>query len=103
MLHYIGCLILSYYGCCTVYIALMASMVCEISGSLTPCLWMVIVSIIMAPLILLGTPKDFWLLAYGALGATVATCILTLIQIVIDVNHNTVPCQAKKEVSTMFL
>ena len=47
-------------GSSVVYLELIATFIYELSGSLDPCLWMGIAALIVAPLTLFETPKDFW-------------------------------------------
>ena len=58
------CVAFTLYGVCCVVIVLMGSFLqnnLEYFGlHSTNCLWMIIVSVCMAPLCWLGTPKDFW-------------------------------------------
>ena len=48
------------------------------------CSWMPIVAAGLIPLTWLGTPKDFWQIAVGALLSTVAACVGIIIQGLID-------------------
>ena len=55
-----GCVIMTNCGSSVVYLELIATFIYELSGSLDPCLWMGIAALIVAPLTLFETPKDFW-------------------------------------------
>merc|ERR1719499_1364807 len=51
---------------------------------LTLCTWMVIVAAALTPLTWMGTPKDFWPIAVGALITTCVACLLVIITCVLD-------------------
>jgi len=75
---------LTLYGGCCVFIVLISqllgSLVHEATGlQLTLCSWMVIAATGLTPLTWMGTPKDFWWIAVGALVSTMAACILVII------------------------
>merc|ERR1719397_419424 len=55
---------------------------------------MVIVSAVLVPLTWLGTPKDFWGIAVGALVSTMVACLLIVINCVTaggDIHNRTYP------------
>ena len=89
---------LTLYGGCCVFIVLIAellgSLVASIGLHLSLCSWMVIVACGLTPLTWMGTPKDFWGIAVGALLSTMAACTLVVINCVmqgltmeVDVNY----------------
>merc|ERR1712062_544783 len=84
------CICLTLYGAGCVFIVLISQLVQSlmeeigVSGIDSLCLWMLIVTVFLTPLTWLGTPKDFWPIAVGALLTTVAACILIIIQALID-------------------
>jgi len=81
---------LTLYGGGCVFIVLIA----QFSGSLMEsaglvlcdgkmcnlCTWMVLVAVGLTPLTWMGTPKDFWLIAVGALVTTVTACTLIVVE-----------------------
>jgi len=74
------CITLTLYGGGCVFIVLIA----QFTGSLFAaagvhlhlCLWMVICAVGLIPMTWMGTPKDFWFIAVGALITTVMACII---------------------------
>lgn len=76
------------YGGGCVFIVLIAQLVGSLVSSvglhLSVCLWMVIVAACLTPLTWLGTPKDFWPIAVGALATTVLACGIIVVQCILD-------------------
>jgi len=74
---------LTLYGGGCVFIVLIAqllgSLVAATGFKLSLCLWMVIVAASLTPLTWMGTPKDFWPIAVGALITTCIACLLIII------------------------
>ena len=78
---------LTLYGGGCVFIVLIS----QLTGSLMAgaglhldlCTWMVIVAAALTPLTWMGTPKDFWPIAVGALITTMVACILIIINCVL--------------------
>ena len=74
---------LTLYGGGCVFIVLISQLVGSLAESadlhLSLCVWMVIVSALLIPLTWLGTPKDFWWIAVGALVSTMVACLLIVI------------------------
>ena len=78
---------LTLYGGGCVFIVLIS----QLTGSLMAgaglhldlCTWMVIVAAALTPLTWMGTPKDFWPIAVGALITTIIACILIIINCVL--------------------
>jgi len=81
---------LTLYGGGCVFIVLIAqllgSMVAAAGFDLSLCMWMVIVAACLTPLTWMGTPKDFWPIAVGALITTCVACLLVIITCVLDGN-----------------
>jgi len=79
---------LTLYGGGCVFIVLIAQLLGSLLASagleLSLCLWMVIVAACLTPLTWMGTPKDFWPIAVGALITTCVACILIVVTCVID-------------------
>lgn len=80
------------YGGGCVFLVLIGNFVhniAEYSGydGMSSCLWMVVFAAALTPLCFPGTPNDFWPLAVGALGTTVAACLCVMIKMSIDVNN----------------
>ena len=91
------CICATLYGAGCVFIVLIAQCLesifeenisKEIFGHMSICEWMPIVAIILIPLTWLGTPKDFWQIAVGALLSTVAACTGIIIQSLLDHHEN---------------
>merc|ERR1712013_344454 len=79
---------LTLYGGGCVFIVLIAqllgSIVAAAGFDLSLCMWMVIVAACLTPLTWMGTPKDFWPIAVGALITTCVACLLVIITCVLD-------------------
>jgi len=79
---------LTLYGGGCVFIVLIAQLLGSLIGSagfqLSLCVWMVIVAVCLTPLTWMGTPKDFWPIAVGALITTCLACLLVIITCVLD-------------------
>lgn len=86
------CICLTLYGAGCVFIVLISqlvqSLLAEVGVNLDLCLMMLIVAGALTPLTWLGTPKDFWPIAVGALLTTVVACVLIVIQALLD-HHET--------------
>ena len=89
------CICCTLYGAGCVFIVLIAqclkslfaNLALEVLEGWTACMpWMMITACILIPLTWLGTPKDFWPVAVGALLTTVLACMGIMIQALID-NH----------------
>ena len=82
------CITLTLYGGGCVFIVLISqllSSLCEAAGfHLSLCVWMVIVAGGLTPLTWMGTPKDFWPIAVGALVTTAVACVLIVSTCVMD-------------------
>ncbi|OQV18096.1 hypothetical protein BV898_07867 [Hypsibius exemplaris] len=79
------CLYITLFGAGTVFILLaaenMKTLFCNIGGiAISQCYWILIVAAVLCPLLWLGTPKDFWPLAFGAAAATAIAVLLVVIQ-----------------------
>ena len=78
---------LTLYGGGCVFIVLISqllSSLCEAAGfHLSLCVWMVIVAGGLTPLTWMGTPKDFWPIAVGALISTIIACLLIVINCIL--------------------
>ena len=92
------CITLTLYGGGCVFIVLISellgSLVAAAGLQLSLCTWMVIVSASLVPLTWMGTPKDFWGIAVGALVSTMVACLLIVINCVMagaDIEHKTYP------------
>jgi len=79
---------LTLYGGGCVFIVLIAellgSLVASVGFSMSLCAWMLIVAICLTPLTWLGTPKDFWPIAVGALATTCIACFLIVVTCIMD-------------------
>jgi vesicular inhibitory amino acid transporter len=79
---------LTLYGGGCVFIVLIAELLGSLMGSVglqfSLCAWMVIVAGCLIPLTWMGTPKDFWPIAVGALTTTCIACLLVVVTCVLD-------------------
>jgi len=84
-----ACICLTLYGAGCVFIVLIANMTGSLAlaaglEGVTNCQWMAIVAAILIPLTWMGSPKDFWPIAFGALLTTVTACALICIRAMMD-------------------
>ncbi|XP_076079469.1 uncharacterized protein LOC143049688 isoform X1 [Mytilus galloprovincialis] len=87
------------YGSAVVYMVLAAgnieTLLEKVTEDISLCYWLIILAGVLAPLICLGTPKDFWPIGVGATFTTGIACILIIIQSLNDkdqhmpVSHST--------------
>ena len=49
------------------------------------CDWTIVIVILMAPIAMLGTPKDFWPIAVGAMVCTAIACVLIFTQTIMQI------------------
>ncbi|CAC5420820.1 SLC32A [Mytilus coruscus] len=87
------------YGSAVVYMVLAAgnieTLLAKVTKDISLCYWLIILAGVLAPLICLGTPKDFWPIGVGATFTTGIACILIIIQSLNDkdqhmpVSHST--------------
>jgi len=79
---------LTLYGGGCVFIVLIAELLGSLMASVglkfSLCVWMVIVAACLIPLTWMGTPKDFWPIAVGALSTTCIACLLVVVTCVLD-------------------
>merc|ERR1739838_160697 len=82
---------LTLYGGGCVFIVLIAqllgSLVSAAGYSMSLCVWMVIVAAMLTPMTWMGTPKDFWPIAVGALITTCLACLLVIVTCILDGNQ----------------
>merc|ERR1711990_303327 len=82
------CITLTLYGGGCVFIVLISQLLrslCAAAGfELSLCVWMVIVAGGLTPLTWMGTPKDFWPIAVGALISTIIACLLIVINCILS-------------------
>jgi len=78
------CISITLYGTGCVYLVIIASFMSNLSHEagfeLNPCLWMIIMAAVLCPVCWLGTPKDFWPMAIGALITTVVACVMIMVK-----------------------
>ncbi|XP_071495864.1 uncharacterized protein [Diadema antillarum] len=81
------CVNATLFGVSTVFLLLAADNMQTLvhSSKLVFCVWLPIIAVCLVPLTWLGTPKDFWPVAIGAMGATSIACLLMFIQILMDI------------------
>ena len=79
---------LTLYGGGCVFIVLIAellgSLMVSVGLKFSLCIWMVIVAVCLIPLTWMGTPKDFWPIAVGALSTTCIACLLVVVTCILD-------------------
>ena len=78
---------LTLYGGGCVFIVLISQLLQSLFETYLPlslCVWMVIVAGGLTPLTWMGTPKDFWPIAVGALITTMIACLLIVITCIMD-------------------
>merc|ERR1711892_819034 len=82
---------LTLYGGGCVFIVLIAQLLGSLVGaagySMSLCVWMVIVAAMLTPMTWMGTPKDFWPIAVGALITTCLACLLVIVTCILDGNQ----------------
>ena len=82
------CITLTLYGGGCVFIVLISQLLQSLfvaaGFELSLCVWMVIVAGGLTPLTWMGTPKDFWPIAVGALITTMIACILIVVTCIMD-------------------
>ncbi|XP_054154352.1 uncharacterized protein LOC128952915 [Oppia nitens] len=78
----------TFFGGNVVYILLCSELLESLTHSfikhITLCDWILILTLLLIPLSWLGSPADFWPLAFGAIGTTILGLILLIVQIIID-------------------
>ena len=82
------CITLTLYGGGCVFIVLISQLLQSLflaaGFKLSLCIWMVIVAGGLTPLTWMGTPKDFWPIAVGALITTMIACLLIVVTCIMD-------------------
>lgn len=80
-------LIVSYlqlFGVAVIFLLIAAHNFSSVLNKLIPalhfCDWAIIIAALMSPIAMLGTPKDFWPIAVGAMLFTAVACLLIFIQ-----------------------
>ncbi|XP_063402416.1 uncharacterized protein LOC134686672 [Mytilus trossulus] len=80
------------YGSAVVYMVLAAgnieTLLSKVTEDISLCYWLIILAGVLAPLICLGTPKDFWPIGVGATFTTGVACILIIVQSLNDRDQN---------------
>ena len=78
---------LTLYGGGCVFIVLISQMLMSLMSGvglqLSLCQWMVVTATCLTPLTWMGSPKDFWPIAVGALITTCVACILIVIKCIL--------------------
>ena len=87
------CITLTLYGGGCVFIVLISQLLQSLfvaaGFELSLCVWMVIVAGGLTPLTWMGTPKDFWPIAVGALITTMIACLLIVVNCILYGNKLT--------------
>ncbi|XP_069127650.1 uncharacterized protein [Argopecten irradians] len=86
------CLYISMFGSTIVMILVIADnleiLVRDLGYDVSKCFWLLIIVGCLTPVSWLGTPKDFWWMAYGAVAATVLCVVAIVISCSLDApNH----------------
>lgn len=80
------------YGSAVVYMVLAAgnieTLMSKVTDDISLCYWLMILAVLLAPVICLGTPKDFWPIGVGATFTTGLACILIMAQSLYDRDPN---------------
>ncbi|PVD28156.1 hypothetical protein C0Q70_10741 [Pomacea canaliculata] len=81
------------FGASVVYLLLASQNVQDIVKHLFKfnwsfCYWMLVVVCILLPISWLGTPKDFWPIAVGAMAATSIACVILVANMTVDIPDN---------------
>eukprot|EP00094_Tigriopus_californicus_P008633 TCALIF_08321-PA protein Name:"Similar to AVT1 Vacuolar amino acid transporter 1 (Saccharomyces cerevisiae (strain ATCC 204508 / S288c))" AED:0.26 eAED:0.26 QI:61/1/0.6/1/0.75/0.8/5/0/401 len=81
-----ACIVLTLWGGACVFIILISNFLANLVPltAMGSCQWLLVVGGVMIPVTWLGSPKDFWPIAIGALVTTSSACILIIAQIVMD-------------------
>ncbi|CAB3361564.1 Hypothetical predicted protein [Cloeon dipterum] len=82
-----ACVQITLFGAGTVYLILAAELLDDLLKGLIPigpCTWVLILAAFLLPAMWLGSPKDFWGVAVGALLTTAFSCLFMFTQIMID-------------------
>ncbi|CAG2219089.1 SLC32A [Mytilus edulis] len=90
------------FGTAVVFMVLAANNVVTLLANYTDvsfCYWLLVLSVILAPMTCLGTPKNFWYIGIGATISTGIACVLIVIQTVMDKHKQ--PIVHHSETSTL--
>ncbi|KAG8295869.1 amino acid transporter AVT1C-like [Homalodisca vitripennis] len=89
------CMQCTLFGASVVFLLMSAQIVQELLKEVLPqvgyCKWFLLFAAAITPPMWLGSPKDFWIVGFGAVLATFVGCILIFCQTVIDGIHLTEP------------
>ncbi|XP_033113774.1 amino acid transporter AVT1J-like [Anneissia japonica] len=98
------CVNFTLFGVSTVFLLIASENIQSlISHSLSFCAWLPVIAAILCPFTWLGTPKDFWAIAVGAMSATVLACLLMFIQILMDISINPDPHHSNTSFKKFFV
>lgn len=94
-----GCIQFTLFGAGTVYLQLASQifqdLMSDVLPRVVPCVWFVLIAILLTVPMWLGSPKDFWVVGIGALLTTAFACVFIFAQMVMDGLSNTEPVQFK--------
>ncbi|KAG0713250.1 Amino acid transporter AVT1B [Chionoecetes opilio] len=83
-------LTLTLSGAAIVYLLLAAQVIHDLMGAAVPlsqCEWCLVLGVLLLPTTWLSTPKDFWGAPLLALGATLLACLVVVVEVVLDKDH----------------
>uniref|UniRef100_A0A023F831 Putative amino acid transporter n=1 Tax=Triatoma infestans TaxID=30076 RepID=A0A023F831_TRIIF len=103
-----ACVQITLFGAGIVYLLLASQNVQDLLKPLLPkvtfCTWFIIFAILITGPMWLGSPKDFWLVGFGAVLTTVLSCIFIFIQMIYDgINSTEIVHHYPKNFKDFFL
>lgn len=90
-----ACVNITLFGVGTVLLLLSARLVTSLMSHMwiiSPCLWIIIIAVVLTPFMWLGTPKDFWPIAVGAAVTTGIACFMIIVRSMLEAGP-TVPVE----------
>ncbi|XP_069110122.1 uncharacterized protein [Argopecten irradians] len=87
------CLHITMFGGAVVFLLLaaenMETLVKDLGHDISFCFWLLIIAGVLVPFTWFGTPKDFWLIAYGATIATASAAVIIVVSVGLDASNHT--------------
>ncbi|KAK9499355.1 hypothetical protein O3M35_002404 [Rhynocoris fuscipes] len=88
-----ACVQITLFGAGIVYLLLASQNVQDLMKPIFPqvtfCTWFIIFALVIIVPMWLGSPKDFWMVGFGAVLTTVLACLFIQVQMVLDGVHST--------------
>ncbi|XP_071941763.1 uncharacterized protein [Antedon mediterranea] len=98
------CVLFTLFGVSTVFLLIASENIQSLfTGGISFCAWLPIIAAVLCPFTWLGTPKDFWPIAVGAMSATVLACLLMFVQILMDIKINPEPQHSNTTFKKFFV